>query len=162
MNKIYLGKIVNTHGIKGEIRIASDFDRKDLVFKPDFPIYIGQNLNKEIIKTYRIHKNYDMITLVGINDINDVLKYKGLKVYINRDDLELNNSYILNDLIGCHIIADGKDYGVVDEYYSQKNNILLHIAFTKDYYIPYNDSYIKEVNIKNKEIKVQNVKDLIL
>jgi len=160
MQKVYLGKIVNTHGIKGEIRILSDFEHKNLVFKPGFPIYIGNELNKEIIKTYRVHKNYDMVTLEGINDINDVLKYKGLKVYINREDL--NVDYLLDDLIGCHIIYQNQDYGVLKDYFYQKNNVLLQIAFTKNYYIPYNNNYIKEVNISSKEIKVENIEGLIL
>ena len=51
MKYIYIGKIVNTHGIKGEIRILSDFLKKDLVFKKDFILYIGPNKEKEIIKT---------------------------------------------------------------------------------------------------------------
>ena len=33
MDKVYIGKVVNTHGIKGELRILSDFPYKDKVFK---------------------------------------------------------------------------------------------------------------------------------
>ena len=47
---IYIGKIVNTHGIKGEIRILSDFEKKDSVFVVGMPIYIGRKKEKEIIK----------------------------------------------------------------------------------------------------------------
>ena len=50
MKYIYVGKIVNTHGIKGEIRILSDFLKKDLVFKKDFTLYIGPNKEKEIME----------------------------------------------------------------------------------------------------------------
>ena len=63
-----IGKFVNTHGIKGEIRIKSDFSRKDLIFKKGNYIYI--NNNKFLIKSYRVHKNYDMLTFDGINNIN--------------------------------------------------------------------------------------------
>ena len=45
---IYIGKIVNTHGIKGEIRILSDFEKKDSVFVVGMPIYIGRKKEKEI------------------------------------------------------------------------------------------------------------------
>ena len=71
----YLGKIVNTHGIKGEIRILSDFEKKELVFRPDFEIYIGEEKKKEIIQTYRHHKNFEMNTIQGYQNINEVLKY---------------------------------------------------------------------------------------
>ena len=53
MDYIRLGKIVNTHGIKGEIRIISDFKFKDRVFKKGIPIYIGKLKTKEIINSYR-------------------------------------------------------------------------------------------------------------
>ena len=46
MEYIYLGKIVNTHGIKGEIRILSDFRYKEKVFIKYFPIYIGKKHEK--------------------------------------------------------------------------------------------------------------------
>ena len=81
MNWIYIGKIVNTHGIKGEVRLLSNFSKKALVFKKDFKIYIGEEKEEEIINTYRPHKQFDMLTFQGINDINKVLKYKGKKVY---------------------------------------------------------------------------------
>lgn len=84
MKYIYIGKVSNTHGIKGEIRILSNFLKKDLVFKKDNVLYFGNNKEKEIINTYRKHKEYDMVTLNGINNINEVLKYKGLNVYIDR------------------------------------------------------------------------------
>ena len=70
-----IGKICNTHGIKGELRILSDFEYKDKVFKKGINIYIGQNHCHEVINTYRHHKQYDMITLSGYNNINEVLKY---------------------------------------------------------------------------------------
>ena len=39
MDYIYIGKIVNTHGIKGEVRILSDFKYKDRIFKNGFNMY---------------------------------------------------------------------------------------------------------------------------
>ena len=54
MDKICVGKFVNTHGLKGEIRIISDFEYKNDVFKPDNKIYINDQLF--IIDSYRKHK----------------------------------------------------------------------------------------------------------
>ena len=72
---LYIGMVAGTHGIKGEIRISSDFKYKDLVFKKGNHLYIDDD--NLVINTYRVHKNYDMVTFENINDINDVLKYKG-------------------------------------------------------------------------------------
>jgi 16S rRNA processing protein RimM len=163
MKDVYIGKIVNTHGIKGEIRILSNFDKKDKVFIPNMTIYIGKKKEQFIINTYRKHKNYDMITLKGINDINDVLKYKGLNVYVKREDLNLKpNEYLLDDILGMKIICDNKEYGIVENIYDNNGHPLLAIKFEKNYYIPYNSSDIKEINLLKKEIVMTKVKDLIL
>ena len=161
MNYLYLGKIVNTHGIKGEIRIISDFERKDLVFIPNFKIYIGNNKEENIINTYRHHKNFEMITLKGINDINDVLKYKGLHVYINRDDLKLD-TFLINDLINYKIVNNNNFYGIIKEIRSNNHDYLLYIEYNnKYYYIPYVNEFITNINHEKKEIEVERVEELL-
>ena len=87
MEKVYIGKIVNTHGIKGELRILSDFEFKDKAFKVNTEIYIDNE--KHIIKSYRKHKNYDMITIDNYNNINDVLYLLKKKVYKMKNELDL-------------------------------------------------------------------------
>ena len=163
MNLIYVGKIVNTHGIKGEVRLLSDFEEKNLIFKDGFKIYIGENLEEQIIHTYRHHKMFDMLTFKGIHDINEVLKYKGKKVYINKDDLDLReDEYLLEDLIGMKVICDNEDLGIVSDIFDNKAGKLLYVTFAKNYYIPYNNYYIKEVDVTKKEIHAEHIKDLIL
>ncbi|MBR1417048.1 MAG: 16S rRNA processing protein RimM [Bacilli bacterium] len=163
MNYIYIGKIVNTHGIKGELRLLSDFDKKELVFKKDFNIYIGNNYIKETINSYRHHKMFDMITLKGYDNINEVLKYKDNNVYINRDDLNLNNNdYVLEDLINLNIKEDNEIIGKVIDYVNNSNNVLLVVLGTKKFYIPLVSEYIIKVDLNNNEIITKNVKDLII
>ena len=70
MKYIYIGKIVNTHGIKGEIRLISTFKFKDKVFVPNMNIYIGKEKIKEVITSYRPHKQFDMICMKDYNNIN--------------------------------------------------------------------------------------------
>lgn len=163
MNLIYVGKIVNTHGIKGEVRLLSNFEEKDLVFKKDFKVYVGDERKELIINSYRPHKEFDMLTFRGIEDINQVLKYKGKKVYIDKEDLHLKeDEYLLEDLIGMEIIFDGEALGVVKDIYEAPQGKLLYITFAKNYYIPYNNYYIKEIDTKKKEIHAENIKGLIL
>ncbi len=162
MEYIYLGKIVNTHGIKGEIRIISDFDKKAQVFNVGFNIYIGEEKIKEVINSYRKHKNYDMITLKNINNINDVLKYKGKNVYILREDLSLNNEEVLlSELINYKIINNNICYGKVLDIYKNKNSILLYIKYKKNYYIPYLPEFINKIDKNKKEILVLRVGELL-
>ena len=71
MDKIYIGKIVSTHGIKGELKILSDFEYKSKVFVVGKRIIIDDK--EYTIKSYRVHKNFDMVTLDDYKDINEVL-----------------------------------------------------------------------------------------
>ena len=116
MKYITIGKIVNTHGIKGEVRLLSSFKFKNKVFKKDMPIYIGNTKKKEIINSYRPHKQFDMVTLVGYNNINQVLKYKGSRVYINREDIDLSkDEYLDEDLIGLDVKVGDKVVGKIQK-----------------------------------------------
>jgi 16S rRNA processing protein RimM len=160
---IYIGKVVNTHGIKGEIRIKSDFLKKELIFKKNFNLYFGPNKEKETINSYRIHKDYDMVTLNGINNINDVLKYKGQNVFIKRDELKFDkDNYLIEDLFEFEVEENKKILGKVKDFMYNNGNVLLYIKGSKDFYIPYNDYFIKCVDLENKKIITQNAEGLIL
>lgn len=160
MDLVYVGKIVNTHGIKGELRIISDFEKKELVFKPNNRIIIDKE--EHIIRTYRKHKTFDMITIDELDNINQVLVYVGKSVYVSRVSLKLKQSeYLLSDLIGLDVVFNDTVYGVVKDY-SCDMNPLIKIKYNKDYYIPINDYYIKSVDIKNKKIVVENIEGLLI
>ena len=160
---ICIGKIVGTHGIKGELRILSNFEKKLAVFTPNFKIYFGSNYEEFKITNYRHHKNYEMITLEGISNINEVLKYKGMFVYIKRSDLRLTkNEYLLDELIGMVILHDKKELGKVGNIVYNNANILMEIKGARNFYIPINDNFIVDVNLDKKEIIVKNIEGLII
>lgn len=160
MNYVYIGEIVNTHGIKGEVRIISDFKYKKEVFKKDFNLYIGEDKTKLVINTYRIHKNYDMVTFIGINDINDVLDYKGKKVYINRDEIEFSG-ILDTDIIGLEVITDKKIGIVKDIMKTKAHDILVVEENDSRYLIPYIKEFVDKIDLKNKKIYIKEIEGLI-
>ena len=163
MDYIYIGTIVGTHGIKGELRIKSNFEYKDQVFNKGFTLYIGNNKTKEIIFSYRYHKIYDMVTFEGYHNINEVIKYLKQKVYINREDLHIENDYVLDDLLNLEVYEQDECLGTVKDIYDNNGNTLLECTIKgKTFYIPYNSNFIKKVDIKSGKIIVSNAKDLIL
>ena len=143
-NMLRIGKYVNTHGIKGEIRILSDFSRKDLIFVPKFKIYIKDK--EYIIKTYRKHKNYDMVTLEGINDINDIEYLKGNFIYIDRNDI---NEFIDEDLYDYKLVYKNKEYVIKDILINKANKILV---LDNNKMIPYVKDFIIKIDYDNKLI----------
>lgn len=163
MKYICIGKIVNTHGIKGEVRLISNFKFKDKVFVPNMNIYIGRNKIKEVISSYRPHKQFDMVCMDGYNNINQILKYKGEKVYINKEDLILNkDEYLDEDLIGMNVIIDNEIKGIVKKIdYSSKQSLIVVKVGEKDCLIPYVSDIIDNIDFKKGCITLKNIKGLI-
>ena len=153
MEKVYIGKIVNTHGIKGELRILSDFPFKDKVFYIDNIIYIGDE--KHIIKSYRVHKNYDMITIDDYNNINDVLKYLKKDVYVDKDSLNLDDNEVLDsELINYKVIDNNGNSGIIKEIFmASPTNKVLRVFFNKEVLIPF--SMIKNINKEEEVVLVE-------
>ena len=162
MEYIYIGKIVNTHGIKGEVRLLSDFKYKEKVFKRDMLIYIGKDKTEEKIISYRRHKQFDMICMDGYTNINEILKYKGLNVYINKDDLILdNNKYLNEDIIGLDVIVDKKIIGIVEDIEKNAKELIIVKGSEREFLIPYNDYFVNKIDIDNKKIYINNIKGLL-
>ena len=157
MDLIYIGKLVNTHGLKGEVRIISDFEYKKDVFKPDNSIYI--NNTKYIIKSYRTHKNYDMLMLDGVNNIDDALNLKGFNVYINRNDYEFEG-ILRTDLIGLSVYDGDKLKGKVTDIETNSLYDILVVDGIKKHLIPYIPEFIEKVDLNNKKIYVKYIKGL--
>ena len=163
MKYLCIGKIVNTHGIKGEVRLLSNFKFKEKVFKKDFVIYIGKDKIKESINSYRTHKQFDMITIKNITNINDVLKYKGKKVYIEKSDLKLEpNEYLDEDLINFDIIINDKAIGKVTDI--KKNTYQKQLIVNKEgkeYLVPLVYGIIKSINLEDGTIVIEDIKGLL-
>lgn len=159
MEFVYVGKIVNTHGIKGEVRIISDFEKKDLIFNIGSTLYVGKQKEVIEIDSYRKHKNFDMITFNKITNINEVLKYKGLNVYVSRDSLNLNDEeYLMSDLIDMDVYFKEEYIGKINDIEKNGLNILMVIG---NKLIPYNKHFIKSVSLENKKVILENVEGLL-
>ena len=152
MDNIYIGKIVSTHGIKGELRIISDFEYKDKVFVVGNKLII--NDKEYIIRSYRHHKNFEMVTLNDYTDINQVLFLLRSKVYFKKEDLKLEENEILDsELMNYKVLTNTKKEGIIKEiFYASPTNKVIRVFVDKEYLIPY--SLIK-IDKKNKVINVE-------
>ena len=149
---IEIGKVTNTHGIKGEVRILSNFKYKSLVFQKGNHLYIDED--NLVINTYRVHKNYDMVTFEGIDDINDVLKYKGKKVYIKSEEYVFPD-YLNEQLIGANVYGEGKLIGVLADIRQNPTQELLVIkGENKEYLVPYVETFIKSISENKIELNL--------
>ena len=157
MNKILVGKVVNTHGIKGEIRIRSNFKYKDRVFVVGNYINI---LDKDYkITSYRYHKVFDMVKLEGFNNINDVLFMIGNNVYFDEDKLNLDSNEVLDDDLVNYKVKSNNMTGTIKEIMDINGNRVIRVELDREYLIPYNDEFVK-INSKDKEIEIKIIEGM--
>ncbi len=162
MKRILIGQIVNTHGLKGELRIVSNFPYKDLVFKKGFKVYVGKREDVCIINSYRKHKIYDMVTFDCIDNIDDAIAYKGDFVYIDRCDLDIEG-YINEDIIGFDVYDAEKLIGNLTDIINNGAHDILVINSPSDsrIMIPFVDEYVKKVDLDNKKIMIETIEGLL-
>ncbi len=161
MNKIYFGHITMTHGIKGELKLYTDFSLKEKVLKIGFPIYIKGICHK--ISSVRPHKNCYLITIDEKKDINLVEEFRSQDVFVEISDIPLKEEEVIIETIkGYQVIENEEILGNVTDILYNKNGILLQVQGRKKFYIPYQDSFVKQIDKKESKIIVTNGKGLML
>jgi 16S rRNA processing protein rimM len=155
MDEVYIGKVVGTHGIKGEIRILSDFQFKDKVFVVGKKLIIDDR--EYVIRSYRKHKNFDMVTLDYYNNINEVLFLVKRKVYVSKSSLGLDDNQVLDEeLINFTVLtSDGKSGIIKEIFLASPNNKILRVMFDKEVLIPINSPMVKSISKDKKEVLVE-------
>ena len=160
MNKTYIGKIVSTHGIKGELKIKSSFPYKDKIFVVGNKLIIDDKDYE--IKSYRVHKNFDMVTLDNYHDINEVLFLLKKDVYFDKDSLVLEDNEILDeDLIKYNVLTKDGKKGIIKEIFmASETNKVLRIEFDHEVLVPFNSPMIIEINKDKKEIIIDLIEGM--
>lgn len=149
MEYLNIGKYVSTHGLKGEIKILSDFDNNNQILIPGNTIYIGKDKMPYKINTYRKHKNYDMITLETLDSIEKVLPYKGSNIFMNKDDI---NKDLFEGILNYDVYNNDIYIGKVIEILKGVKYDLIVVS-ERRIIIPFIDNFILSVDKDNKVIK---------
>lgn len=164
-----VGKIVNTQGIKGEIRVISSTDFPEERFRKGNILYIEVAPNDLIevkVSSHRLHKNFHLLTFAGFNNINDVEKYKGKMLKISEDQLnDLDEGeFYYHEIIDCEVFADdGEKLGTIKEILSPGANDVWVVKRPgdKDLLLPYIEDVVKEVDVENKKVIVHLMEGLL-
>jgi len=119
MKKEFLeaGKIVTTHGIRGEVKIMPYTDTPELLAEFD-RLFMGRNKDEVTIVRSRVFKNMVIAKIEGVDTPEDAEKLRNKLLYMHRDDLELGeDTYFIQDLIGMEVRDADSDelYGVIDD-----------------------------------------------
>ena len=167
-NLLWIGTIVNTHGIKGEIRILSDTKDPDNRFKKGNEIHYfdnNENIETLVINSMRLHKKFILVTFVGYNNINDIEFIKGSKIYSLKGQLN-DDDFYFNETIGKDVFdQNNKLIGKVESIMNQGpyDSLIIKLNNGKSTNIPIVDEFEvkfdKEKNIVNIKIEKEIIGD---
>lgn len=160
MNYINVGKIYTTHGLNGELKVKSNFKFKNQIYIKNMKFYFGDKKELNKLLSYRKQNEFDLLLFENLNDIDKVIKYRGIYLYIDRNDLNLEeNSYLNSDLIGFKILFNSKEIGHLKDIFDAGNgNEIMNI---NDVLIPKNNNFIEKIDFNNKTIYLKNVEGLL-
>ncbi|GEN55758.1 ribosome maturation factor RimM [Halolactibacillus alkaliphilus] len=164
-----VGKIVNTHGIKGEVKVVRITDFEDR-FKPGQSLFLFQkNALKPLIvtvKSHRMHKGFDMLMFEEYSNINEVepLKESILKITADYQTPLDEHEYYYHEILGCNVeTTTGKKLGEIKEILSPGANDVWVVkqAGQKDLLIPYIEDVVKVVDVEQKRVTIEPMEGLL-
>ncbi|KAA9025899.1 ribosome maturation factor RimM [Niallia endozanthoxylica] len=164
-----VGKIVNTHGIKGEVRVISKTDFADERYKKGNTLFLFKQGILEpielIVKTHRNHKNFDLLSFEGYDDINQIETFKEGMLKVPENQLgELDeDEYYFHEIIDCTVITDeGEELGKVKEILTPgANDVWVVKGKGKEHLIPYIEDVVKEIDVNEKRIIISPIEGLL-
>lgn len=169
MEYIAIGKMINTHGIKGEIKIESWSDFDEQRYQKGNTIYMEHEGKKIPFKVnrYRNQKGFPFVTLQGITNINEIEQYKEDTIYVeaeSRTPLE-KGTYYRTDLVGLKAIdEEGHLLGTilaVDETKGAQNNLRIEKEDGSTFLVPFVPLFIKNVDIEKNVITIHVIEGLL-
>lgn len=168
---VTVGKIVNTQGLKGEVRVLSQSDFPEERFKKGSQLMLFQEKLapvKLVVASHRLHKNFHLLSFVDHPSINDVEKYKGALLKVATEDLPeeelLEDEFYYHEIIGLEVISEtGENLGKVKEIFSTGANDVWVVTRPqhKDWYLPYIEDVVKEIDLDKGEVHIQLMEGLL-
>lgn len=151
---IQIGKLVNTHGVMGEVRVLSNSDFTDKRFAVGNTILIGKNTKLRIEKMSK-HKTFIILKFEGIKNINDVLKFKGQNIYGELLDVKHleEDEFLIQELVGMQVYHNETLLGNVDEVIDNPTAEILRV--NKNILIPFRKQFVVNVFRDAKRIDVE-------
>lgn len=182
---LQVGQIVNTHGLRGEVKIVTWTNSPD-VFETLSHVYTdvksekktdtGRNVKEEkktfekekktlVVTSIKYQKGNLIVKFKGIDTIDEAQKYKNKVLYVNREQLgEPEEGYYICDLIGCNVFTDGgQDLGKVCDVFKTGSNSVYAVRTPegKQILLPEIDEVVLSVDIENDKIIVHIIDGLL-
>ena len=156
---IEAGRIVNTHGVVGEVKIEVWLDSPEFLKK--FKRFFVDGKEIKVLSS-RTHKDFLLAKLEGVSDVNAAMTLKGKSVFIDRSDARLpRGSYFLQDIVGAAVIDEtGKEIGKLTEIMETPASRVYVVQGESEHLIPAVPEFILSVDAESGTVKVHLIEGM--
>lgn len=165
---ISIGKILNFHGIKGEVKIGFTKGKESQLEQIKQVVIVRNGVNVVLnIVSLRFHKQFALIKFKEINSVNEVEEIKGLDIKISKETAEKNladDEFLISDLIGLTVLnKDGEKIGSINNVGTNGASEILEVkdGNGKIHLIPFVKAIVPVVDITKKHIVINDIEGLI-
>ena len=153
------GRIVNTHGVTGEVKIEVWLDSPEF-FRTFRRLYLGGE-EKRILSA-RTHKQFVIARIEGVDDLNAAMALKGRELRIARADAPLPpGGYFLGDLIGASVVdEEGREIGKLTEILERPASDIFVVQGEQEHLIPAVEEFIRSVDAENGVVTVRLIEGM--
>lgn len=162
---IKIGKIVNTQGLRGEMRVYSYADYKER-FEEFDSIFMEKNDEEFFIEKVRYKKNLVIIKFKNYDHINDVEKFKGKTIFIKKEKRDLDeDTHFVSDIIGTSVyLENNQKIGQIKDVLETGANDVYVIEDKendKEYMIPVVKQFVKIIDLENDKIVITPIEGML-
>ena len=155
LETINVGRIVNAHGIKGEVRVQPR--DSDPYFLTEFKTFY--NDGKPVTPTSNhVHKSLVLMKFPGVDDMNAALTWKDKVLYIRREDAHLpEGEYFDDELLGVEVYdeATGALLGEIKQVETYPASKVYTVKGEKEYLVPaVKDAFIRSVDLDRNRMEI--------
>ena len=162
-----VGVITTTHGVRGEAKVYPTTDEPERFLELDYVLLdTGRELQKLEIKNVKFFKNLVILKFKGVDNINDIEKYKGRDLWIPREEgQELEeDEYYIADLLGMSVVLeDGQEFGTLKDVMETGANDVYVVEDAKgeEILLPAIRECILDVDVEKNVMTIHLMKGLI-
>lgn len=159
-----IGKIVSTHGIKGEVRVQPWCDSSDFLCEFE-TLYFDEGKKSVDIIRARVQKNVVIMQLDGVDTVEEAQNLRNKILYMDRDDVELDEgTYFIQDLIGlvCIDADEGGEIGKITDVLETGANDVYEITSAEGnkYLIPAIPDVVLETDLDGNTMTIRKMEGL--
>ena len=157
---IEAGRIVNTHGVQGEVKIEVWLDSPKF-FKSFKRLYTAGGQELKVLSA-RTHKDFVIAKLEGVEDVNAAMQLKGKDVFIAREDARLpRGAYFIQDILGASVRDEqGNEIGKLTDVLERPASNIYVVQGEEEHLIPAVPEFILSVDAEAGIIRVHLIEGM--